>query len=259
MAGLIVSPQQEWFLIHGLFAAEHTAGSACLDARLKRSSDFSRHADGLGLSSYQWLDGGDRKMANRFLRRLRGTACPVDAVEVMVFKEAELQKSLGSDAGRDCWQKVAGLQLTDFDMTRSFVLMGQPLRLLEGEGGRQKILWFGNGLEHLSQAEFIEHYTTGHGPLVTRHATVIGLRNYLQVPSRQCELADHLRELGLGRASPPAVFAQLEMAAPAFKLSSILARRSATREIKVDEQRHIDFSHSMLLLSGSFGLGTAGN
>ena len=110
---------------------------------------------------------------------------------------------------------------------------------------------FGNGLDQLSRAEFIAHYTTRHGPLVAGYAPVIGLRSYRQVPAEQEELCDALRELGLGRAPSPAVFAELTMGAPPFSLSAIRARRTATREIKVDEKRHIGFGRSMLLLTAS--------
>jgi hypothetical protein len=185
---------------------------------------------------------------------MRGTAQPVDAVEVFAINEAILRESLASEAGRLRWREVAGCSSGGFDPARSFILMGQPIRLLEGASSGQKVLWFGNGLGHLSQAEFVEHYTTRHGPLVAGHAQAIGLRSYLQVPAQQSELCDSLRELGLGQSKPPAVFAQLIVGAPPLSLSAFRIRRAANREIEADEQRHIDFASSMLLLSSKADL-----
>jgi len=206
-------------------------------------------AESLGVVSCEWLDGSGRGLANRLLRRLRGTARPVDAVAIMAVNEADLRASLASDAGRARWREFAGCEAGGYDPARSFILIGRPLRLLEGEGGGQKVLWFGNGLGHLTRAQFIEHYTTRHGPLVAGHAQAIGLRSYLQVPAEQGELCDSLRQLGLGQGLAPAVFARLVMGAPPLSLSMLRARRAANREIEADEGRHIDFATSMLLLS----------
>ncbi len=61
--------------------------------------------------------------------------------------------------------------------------------------------------------------------------------------------ADSLRELGLGQATPPAVFAELYTGRPPLDPRSLRAQRSALKEIRIDEQRHIDFGRSMLLLA----------
>lgn len=244
-------PQADRILVQGLYKLRKTASGRFNDARTQRRQAFTEHAQALGVVSYEWLDGRGRGLANRLLRRMRGTARPVDAVELIAINEAALHESLASEAGRARWQEVADCASAGFDAARSFILMGQPIRLLEGEGSGQKVLWFGNGLDHLSQAEFIKHYTTRHGPLVAGHAQVIGLRSYLQVPAEQSELCDALRELGLGQAIPPAVFAQLIAGAPPLSLSVLRARRAANREIETDERRHIDFATSMLLLSAS--------
>lgn len=246
-----MSIQPDQVLIQGLYSLEKTAAGRSNDVGAQRLRAFTEHAEALGVVSYEWLDGRGRGLANRLLRRMRGTARPVDAVEVIAINEAALRESLASEAGCARWQEVAGCASDGFDTTRSFILMGRPIRLLEGKGRGQKVLWFGNGLDHLSQAEFVKHYTTHHGPLVAGHAQAIGLRSYLQVPAEQSELCDCLRELGLGRAKPPAVFAQLIAGAPPLSLSMLRARRAANREIEADEQRHIDFATSMLLLSAS--------
>lgn len=236
-------------LVQGLYNAGQPA-STCFDrTRAQRRQAFTEYAEALGVMSYEWVDGRGRGLANRLLRRMRGTARPVDAVEIIAFDETVLRTALANDAGRARWQQVAGCASGGFDLARSFILMGRPRRLLEDEGGGQKVLWFGNGLGHLSQAEFIEHYTTRHGPLVASHARLIGLRSYRQVPAERSELGDSLRELGLGQAPSPAVFAELVTGVPSLGLSTWRARRAATREIETDERRHIDFARSMLLLA----------
>lgn len=216
---------------------------------MKRCRAYGELADALGVVAYQWLDGRGRGPANRLLRRLRGTARPVDAVEIISIDEAALGRSLANAGGRSRWQAIAGCEPGGFDPARSFILMGMPIPLLEGGRAGQKLLWFGNGLDHLSQADFVTHYTTCHGPLVAGHAQAIGLRSYLQVPAQRTGLCDSLRELGLGQAVPPAVFAMLVVGAPPFGLPMLRARRAAKREIKADERRHIDFANSMLLLA----------
>lgn len=246
--------QPDRVLVQGLYKLEGAPAGRLHEVRERRRRAFSEHADCLGAASYEWLDGRGRGLANRLLRRMRGTAQPVDAVEVFAINEAILRESLASEAGRLRWREVAGCSSGGFDPARSFILMGQPIRLLEGASSGQKVLWFGNGLGHLSQAEFVEHYTTRHGPLVAGHAEAIGLRSYLQVPAQQSELCDSLRELGLGQSKPPAVFAQLIVGAPPLSLSAFRIRRAANREIEADEQRHIDFASSMLLLSSKADL-----
>ena len=101
----------------------------------------------------------------------------------------------------------------------------------------------------LRDAQFVAHYTGHHGPLVARHARVLGLRRYRQVPGEKGGLCEQLRELGLGCGEAPAVFAELYAGAPPMDPASLRARRDATREIKQDEKRHIDFGRSMLLLA----------
>lgn len=236
-------------LVRGLYRVDRKVPHGSADPRTQRCRAFAEHAEALGVVAYQWLDGRGRGLANRLLRRLRGTARPVDAVEVISIDQVALRRSLASAAGRARWQAIAGCDSGGFDAARSFILMGMPIPLLEGESAGQKVLWFGNGLDHLSRADFVQHYTACHGPLVAGHAQAIGLRSYLQVPAQRSELGDSLRELGLGRAMPPAVFAMLVVGAPPLSLPMQRARRAASREIKADEQRHIDFTNSMLLLS----------
>ena len=247
----MLSQQSELVLVQGLYCEECPGSGRSIASRETRYRDITQHSQTLGVVSYEWVNGHDKKMANRLLRRLRGTACPPDAVEIVSIDESGLRHSLASDAGRAQWRALLGCKSGGYDVARSFILMGATLRLLEADRGGQRLLWFGNGLDQLSRAEFIAHYTTRHGPLVAGHAPVIGLRSYRQVPAEQEELCDALRELGLGRAPSPAVFAELTMGAPPFSLSAIRARRTATREIKVDEKRHIGFGRSMLLLTAS--------
>lgn len=235
-------------LVHGIFSATSTA--ALREAGARRAEVVAEHGKKIGARDYEWVDGRKRALANRLLRAVRGTAPAVDAVEIFEVDEVRLRDSLASDSGRAWWKMMASCEADGFDGRRSFALIGAPLLLLEGTKAGQRVLWFGNGLDHLTRAEFIAHYTGRHGPLVAGHAGVIGLKRYRQVPMEQDELADSLRSLGLGQAPPPSVFAELVMGAPPLNLSSLRARRAATREIEADEKRHIGFSRSMLLLAG---------
>lgn len=237
-------------LVHGLYftSDERTAKDTGNAIGTARQQAFEEHGEALGVCAYEWLDGRGKPLANRMLQWLRGTARAVEAVEIITLHEAGLRASLASESGRALWRQVASCEPYGLDSRRSFTLIGKPRQLLDGPVGSQRVLWFGNGLSQLSQAEFIQHYTTRHGPLVAGHARLIGLKRYRQVPAEHNELCASLCELGLGQGPAPAVFAELEMGAPPLKLSGLRARRAASREIKADEKRHIDFSKSMLLL-----------
>jgi hypothetical protein len=233
-------------LVQGLFArGADNDGSA----RVRRTKGFEIYGEALGVRTYEWADGRGRVLANRLLRLARGTAPAVDAVEIIELDEARFRASLDEGCGRECWQKVASCAPYGFDAARSFILIGAPLQLIEGSSHGQRVLWFGRGLSSLSEAEFVAHYTGHHGPLVAGYAAQLGLRRYRQVPSEESEFCDALRELGLGQATAPAVFAELFMGLPPLHLAGLRARRSATRKIELDEKRHIDFRRSMLLLT----------
>lgn len=239
-------------LVHGLFASPDSPLSKKKAGALReaRTAAFTEYAEALGVSSYEWQDGSGRELANKMLRKMRGTAPTVDAVEIISVNTVALSTSLADKAGRELWREVASCEPHQLDATRSFVLMGAPRLQLNGPENGQKLIWFGNGLSQLSREAFITHYTTRHGPLVAGHAELIGLRRYRQVPDEQEALCASLRELGLGQAPPPATFAELVMGTPRIRLATLRASRTASREIKTDEKHHIDFSKSMLLIPG---------
>ncbi len=237
-------------LVQGLYFANGAGrGRSAPEVRALREEAFAASGDTLGIRHYEWVDGRGKTLANRLLRLARGTAPAVDAVELIELEEARLRAALAAAPARALWQQVAACAPCGLDVARSFVLMGAPRQVLNGPAGGQRLLWFGRGLGHLSEAEFIGHYTGRHGTLVASYAPQMGLRRYRQVPSEQDALCDELRQLGLGRAAPPAVFAELVMGPPPFKLASLRMSRAGAREIKADEQRHIDFKRSMLLLA----------
>ena len=237
--------ESDLVLVHGLFA---TDPKGLGKAGKRRTHAFGEHADTLGICSYEWVDGRRKALANRMLRLARGTAPAVEAVEIVALDEGAVRKSLASAGGRELWQEVASCKPSGLDATRSFLLIGAPRQLLQGPRNGQRVLWFGNGIDRLSRDEFVTHYTTRHGPLVASHAKVIGLRDYRQVPAERDDLCEYLRDLGMGRARAPAVFAELVMGMPPISPPAMLARRAANREIAADEKRHIDFSRSMLVL-----------
>lgn len=237
-------------LVHGLFRLADASARRDPGAdRARRSRAFAEYGAALGVRDYDWVDGSKKAMANRLLRLARGTAPAVDAVEIVGLDAASFRASLLQESTRAQWREMASCTPDGFDATRSFVLIGAPLQLLEGAASGQRVIWFGRGLAELSEAEFVAHYTGRHGPLVAGYAKYLGLRRYRQVPAGEAALCEALRALGLGRAHAPAVFAELVVGPPRLTLASLRARRRATREIKIDEQRHIDFQRSMLLLA----------
>jgi hypothetical protein len=217
-------------------------------AHSMRTKAIAVHGEKLGVRHYEWVEGKDKLLANSFLRLARGTAQPVDAVEIIELDEEAIRNSLLDNSVRACWKKTLSCTPYGFDPIRSFILIGKLRQLVSGPMVGQRVLWFGCGLSQLSEAEFVAHYTGHHGPLVAESAHPLGIRRYRQVASEQESLCDSLRELGLGQATPPPVFAELVMGKPPFNLACFHARRVATREIKADEKRHIDFPRSMLLL-----------
>lgn len=241
--------ESDLILIHGLFCSAGTKFSDVTSRAYSRAEAVAAHGEAVGVRHYEWIDGGKKSLANRLLRLARGTARAVDALEILELDPEALRVSLADQTIRDFWRKMASCEVYGFDSERSFILIGRQRQLLSGARDGQRVLWFGNGISKLSEAEFVAHYTGRHGPLVAENAQSLGVCWYRQVASEQNALCDSLRALGLGQASPPAVFAELAMGSPRLDLTSLRARRLATRAIKADEKRHIDFSRSMLLLA----------
>ena len=217
-------------------------------AHSMRTKAIAVHGENLGVRHYEWVEGKGKLLANSFLRLARGTAQPVDAVEIIELDEEAIRNSLIDKSVRAGWKKMLSCAPYGFDPKRSFILIGKLRQLVSGPMTGQRVLWFGCGLGQLSEAEFVAHYTGHHGPLVAENAHPLGIRRYRQVVSEQESLCESLRELGLGQAIPPPVFAELVMGKPPFNLACFQSRRVAKREIKADEKRHIDFPRSMLLL-----------
>jgi len=188
-------------------------------------------------------------MANRLLQRARGTAPTVDLVEIMSVDEQRLRDSLASESGCAQWQEFCRSGSGLIDTARSFIVLGSPRQLVQGNNQGQRLLWFGNGLDQLSRSEFIDHYTRRHGPLVAGYAQCMGLRSYFQVPDEQQELCESLRNLGMGRGPSPAAVAELRMGMPPLTVAAMRERRIANAAIKADEKRHINFAKSMLFLA----------
>jgi hypothetical protein len=64
----------------------------------------------MGVSSYSWIQAGVRRRANRFLRRLRGTDVPVDAIELIELEPGAFAAGFdGSSWGCHC-PDMAGQQ-----------------------------------------------------------------------------------------------------------------------------------------------------
>lgn len=231
-------------LVHGLYAAD----PAAVSDGTRRVKEIASHGGALGVCDYEWVSGRGKRLANRFLMRARGTMQAVDAVEIIELNEAAVRASLAKKSTRTLWQELLSCAADGFDIERSFVLIGKPRQLVEGPAKGWRVLWFGCGLRRISDAEFIRHYTGNHGPLVAGYAQPLGLTRYRQVANEQGELCDSMRELGLGQAIAPLVFAELAMGTPPLNIASLRERWKGNRQIEADEKRHIDFSRSMLLL-----------
>lgn len=231
-------------LVHGVFARN----KATMPDHSVRARAIAEHGETLGVCDYEWISGRKKRLANRFLQRARGTARAVDAIEIIEMDEVKVRTSLADASTRALWQQILSCAPYELDTARSFILIGTARPRVEGPAAGQRLLWFGRGSDDLTEAEFIDHYIGHHGPLVATYAQALGLRRYRQIACEQDALCDSLRELGLGQAAAPPVFAELFMGTPPFSPASIRLRRTANREIKADEKRHIDFSQSMLLL-----------
>lgn len=237
-------------LVHGLYVDRNASASGSTrEIGMGRQKAFAERGEALGVRNYEWVDGRRKRLANRLLRLVRGTAPAMDAVEIVELDETVFRTGLDDPAAAADWETMAGCAEHGLDAERSFLLLGAPRILLAGAETGQRVLWFGNGLESLGAAEFVAHYTGNHGPLVASHAELIGLHRYRQVPAERESLSILLRERGLGLAAPPAVFAELVAGRPPLDRASRRVRREVQREIANDEKRHIDFGRSMLLLT----------
>lgn len=234
-------------LIHGIYTLNREAIKKT--DSLARTASFKEASDELGIEGYEWINGHTKPLVNKFLRMMRDTDRAVDALEIVEFEERALRAALADKDLRSRVQTLTKTSADDFDINRSFILMGSYRQLVDGPKDGQRVLWLGRGLDHLSDSEFIAHYVNQHGPLVAGHAESIGLRRYRQVASEQAQLCGELHNLGFGRAPGPGVFGELVAGPPPLKLTALRTRRQATREIEADEKRHIDFARSMLLLT----------
>lgn len=231
-------------LVHGVFACSN----ASVPDVAAREKSIAEHGKAMGVCGYEWISGRSKRLANRLLQLARGTARAVDAVEIIQLNERAMRASLENDSTRRHWQEALSYASFGIDTARSFILAGTPRQQVEGPSKGQRLFWFGQGLNELTEAEFIEHYIGHHGPLVAGYAQALGLRRYRQIPNERNDLCNSLRDVGMGHAIAPSVFAELFMGAPPLKPASLRIRRIANREIEEDEKRHIDFSNSMLLL-----------
>ncbi len=183
------------------------------------------------------------------LRQARGTAPAVDALEIFELERKAARLSLADGNRREDWRRAAACSAGGFDTARSFFLLGRLRVLVDGAAAGQRLFWFGRGLAQMTEQAFVEHYTARHGPLVAGHAPLLGIGRYRQVADEESTLRGPLMELGLGLASPPPVFAEMAVGVPPLGFSSLRQRRTVTRAIRADEQRHIDFARSMLWLA----------
>ena len=92
----------ELVLVHGIYSAPQAVfdKATARAIRAARQQAFTRHADALGVIRYEWLDGAGKRLANRGLQTLRGTAATVDAVEIVSLNGEALGRSLETQDGQ---------------------------------------------------------------------------------------------------------------------------------------------------------------
>ena len=102
----------------------------------------------------------------------------------------------------------------------------------------------------VSEEEFHRYWRHEHGPLVTRHAGVLGIRRYVQLHTVPGPLND---VLATSRHTPAAYDGVAELwfdDADAFATSAGSAEgRAAAAELARDEERFIDHSRSPLFVT----------
>ena len=114
--------QANLILVHGLFARS----KAIAPDNIARARSIAEHGEALGVCEYEWITGRNKRLANHFLARARGTARAVDAVEVIELNEAKVRASLADETTRAHWQQTLSCAPYGLDSARSFILMGTP-------------------------------------------------------------------------------------------------------------------------------------
>jgi len=105
-------------------------------------------------------------------------------------------------------------------------------------------------LPHLSRAEFQRYWRETHGPLVRRHAAVLGIRRYVQAHTLEDPVQDALRA---SRGGPEAYDGVAELWWDDLEtLAQVTASpegRAAGLALLEDEQRFIDLARSPLFVA----------
>ena len=112
-----------------------------------------------------------------------------------------------------------------------------------------KLVFCVRRLPRLSQAEFQRYWRETHGPLVARHAALLGIRRYVQTHALDSPHNELLRA-SRGTREPYDGFAELWWD-DFDALTAALATdegRAASRALYEDEQRFIDLAGSSLVL-----------
>lgn len=101
--------------------------------------------------------------------------------------------------------------------------------------------------EGLSREEFQRYWLEQHGPLVRRHAEMLGVERYVQVHTISSPVNDALR---LGREGPPPYDGVARLTFPSVDAIAEAARtpggREAAEALLSDEGRFIDLERSPL-------------
>lgn len=103
-------------------------------------------------------------------------------------------------------------------------------------------------LPHLSREEFQRYWRAQHAPLVQRHATVLGIKRYVQAHTIDPELS---RGIAAARNSPDPYDGIAEIWLDLADLTAMPsdARMAAGRALLEDEARFIDLARSPIFLT----------
>jgi hypothetical protein len=213
------------------------------------------HATLLGIQRYEQLVTARRAPLNPLLRLLRGTRRAFAGASSLWVDGERFRTMLATEPGRQAWREVLRREAQAVDFTRSpqWVVREHLLRKGTGRFDDRPLLWAGRGLAALDDAAFRHHYLEQHGPLVAARAELLGFDRYLQLHRVDDPLDAVLLACRESVSSAPCRESAFPVAAEVswhtrgmFRRDRLRDAKQARREVAEDEQRHIDFSRSVI-------------
>ena len=116
-------PGADLVLVRGLYEADRVAPVGSNQSRRQQSGNISRQFPSLGVLDYERVDGRGRTLANRLLRRIRKTANPPDAMEIMLIDQGSLRHSIASEVGRAASREISADEKRHINFGNSMLLL----------------------------------------------------------------------------------------------------------------------------------------